>query len=178
MNYTGHLPNSCIFQKSFSPPPPFTTHHSLLTTHYSLFTIHLSPFTIFAILPFLFCPVPSAQNPEPRTQYPEPRTQNPEPRTQNPEPRTQYPEPSTQNPEPRTQYPVPIYLSPLTIFPLGSSLTNTSQITIPAATEIFSECFVPYWGISTQSSKKGIRHSSSPLTSFPKTRAYFFSLSG
>src|SRR5258705_752877 len=44
-----------------------------------------------------------------------------------------------------------------------------SHRTIPAAIEIFNECFIPHWGISTLPSHSFNASSPTPLTSFPNT---------
>ena len=53
------------------------------------------------------------------------------------------------------------------------SLRTTSQITIPAETEILSECLVPNCGISTAMSDRSTTCWSTPYISWPKTKAYF-----
>src|SRR5882762_1954559 len=48
---------------------------------------------------------------------------------------------------------------------------TSSHKTIPAAIEIFNECFIPHCGISTLPSHKASASSPTPDTSFPKTTA-------
>ena len=48
---------------------------------------------------------------------------------------------------------------------------NRSQMTIPAVTDTFSECLVPYWGISMQPSLWSITSCWTPFTSLPSTTA-------
>lgn len=48
---------------------------------------------------------------------------------------------------------------------------NKSQMTIPAVTDTFSECLVPYWGISMQPSLWSITSCWTPFTSLPNTTA-------
>ena len=47
----------------------------------------------------------------------------------------------------------------------------------PVVTDTFNECFVPYWGISTQPSQALTTSCCTPFTSFPITMAYFLSAS-
>ena len=51
------------------------------------------------------------------------------------------------------------------------SLLEKFHIIIPAATEMFNECLVPYCGISTEMSHCLITFSDTPVTSFPNTIA-------
>ncbi len=55
---------------------------------------------------------------------------------------------------------------------------KNSQMHIPALTEILSECFVPNCGISITVSDRLTTSCCTPLTSFPKIRAYLFVDSG
>ena len=48
-----------------------------------------------------------------------------------------------------------------------------SHTTIPAETETFKECLVPYWVISTTSSLRSITFWLTPFISLPKITAYF-----